>query len=61
MNIDTDNWSNDFNVQYYLIKKATAKKRKQTYYKILGLVILYSILGLLSMYPTFYFAVWMLE
>ena len=52
MNIDTDNWSNDFNVQYYLIKKATAKKRKQTYYKILGI---------LSMYPTFYFLVWILE
>ncbi len=61
MNIDTDNWSNDFNVQYYLIKKATSKKRKQTLYKILGYSILSGLLGILSMYPTFYFLVWILE
>lgn len=56
--IDTENWRNDFSVEYYLIKKATSKAKRKWLIKALGLAIAVNIVGLFMMYGILDLILW---
>jgi len=57
-NINTDNWRNDFSVEYYLIKKATAKARRKNVLKLIGLAALLNVVGFIFMYAIMDLLLW---
>lgn len=59
MKIDTDNWRNDFSVEYYLIKKATSKARRKWLLKTIGLAALLNVVGFVMMYGILDLILWL--
>ena len=57
-NINTDNWRNDFSVEYYLIKKATSKARRKNVLKLIGLAALLNVAGFIFMYAIMDLLLW---
>jgi len=56
--INTDNWRNDFSMEYYLIRKATSKARRKNALKIIGQAALFVALSFFFMYATLDFLLW---
>ena len=48
--INTENWRNDFSVEYYLIKKATSKARRKFLLKTILFAALLNVVGFIFMY-----------
>lgn len=59
MKIDTDNWRNDFSVEYYLIKKATSKARRKWLLKTIGLAALMNVVAFAMMYGILDLILWL--
>tara|TARA_S200002703_G_scaffold21913_1_gene18608 strand:+ start:4636 stop:4818 length:183 start_codon:yes stop_codon:yes gene_type:complete len=57
--MNTDNWRNDFSVEYYLIKKATSKQHRKNTLKIIGYSALFVLFGFVFMYASLDFLLWL--
>jgi len=56
--INTDNWRNDFSMEYYLIRKATSKELRKNTLKIIGQAALFVALSFVFMYATLDLLLW---